>query len=78
MREQGYIFYQSGFQPASRMTGGRDISTFSVSRNPTDRVPLYACWVIAAGLLIHFLVKLYGYIQAEATRRERAVADAAS
>jgi len=78
MREQGYIFYQSGFQPASRMTGGRAISTFSVSRNPTDQWPLYACWVIAIGMLIHFLVKLNAYIQAEANRRERAAANAAS
>ena len=78
MREGGYIFYQSGYQPASRMTGGVAISTFSVSRNPTDQVPLYACIVIAIGLLIHFLVKLAGYIQAEQLRRERATADAAS
>jgi len=77
MRESGYIFYQSGFQPASRMTGGRAISTFSVSRNPTDRVPLYACVVIAIGLLWHFLVKLYGYSRTEIRRRERAT-DAAS
>jgi hypothetical protein len=77
MRQSGYIFYQSGFQEASRMTGGRRISTFSVSRNPTDRVPLYACIVIAIGLLWHFLVKLYGYTLAEARRRER-VSDAKS
>lgn len=78
MRQDGYIFYQSGFQPASRMTGGVAVSTFSVSRNPTDQVPLYACIVIAIGLLIHFLVKLYGYVQAESIRRERAAADASS
>ncbi|MHC4953630.1 MAG: cytochrome c biogenesis protein ResB [Planctomycetota bacterium] len=77
MRHSGYIFYQSGFQPPSRMTGGRAISTFSVSRNPTDRVPLYACIVIAIGLLWHFLVKLYGYTMAEVRRREK-VANAAS
>ena len=77
MRQSGYIFYQSGFQEASRMTGGRKISTFSVSRNPADRVPEYACWVIAFGLSWHFLVKLYGYILAEKRRRER-VTDAAS
>ena len=77
MREDGYIFYQSGFEPASRRTGGVSISTFSVSRNPTDQVPLWACVVIAIGLLWQFLVKLYGYILAEAGRRERA-ANAAS
>jgi len=77
MREGGYIFYQSGFQEASRMTGGRVISTFSVSAEPIDKKPLYACIVIAIGLAWHFLIKLYGYYMAEVTRRERA-ANAAS
>jgi len=36
-----------------------------------DRVPLYACIVIAIGLLWHFLAKLYGYKMAEARRVKR-------
>lgn len=71
MREGGYIFYQSGYVEASPQTGNREISIFSVSRNPSDRVPLYACIVIAIGLLWHFLAKLEGYIRAERVRRER-------
>jgi len=71
MRESGYIFYQSGYMEWSPQTRGREVSTFSVSRNPSDRVPLYACIVIAIGLLWHFLVKLVRYIDAEKTRRER-------
>ncbi|MHC4939281.1 MAG: cytochrome c biogenesis protein ResB [Planctomycetota bacterium] len=73
MRQDGYIFYQSGFQDLGRR--GK-ISTFSVSRNPADRIPEYACWVIAIGLVWHFLAKLLGYIRAEQRRREK-VADVA-
>jgi hypothetical protein len=71
MRQQGFTFYQSGFQAASAMTGGQNVSTFSVSRNPTDRVPLYACILIAIGLVLHFLTKLLSHVRAEAARRER-------
>jgi len=71
MREQGFIFYQSGYQPASRVTGGREISTFSVSRNPSDRIPWVAVTIIALGLVFHFGLKLFLYIQSEMVRRER-------
>jgi hypothetical protein len=76
MREGGYIFYQSGYQEASRMTGGKELSTFSVSHNPSDRVPWVAVTIIAVGLLIHFGIKLRKYIRAEAARRERLAHDA--
>ncbi|MEM8884762.1 MAG: cytochrome c biogenesis protein ResB [Planctomycetota bacterium] len=71
MREEGYTFYQTGFQRAGGGTG-KDISTFSVVKNPTDRVPLYACIVIAIGLVIHFATKLERYMRAENKKRELA------
>jgi hypothetical protein len=73
MRQRGFTFYQSGFQPASGMTGGVAVSTFSVSRNPTDRVPLYSCILIALGLVMHFLSKLLGHVRAESKRRDRRI-----
>lgn len=64
LRESGYTFFQSSY---NRARDGRWISTFSVVRNPADQVPLYACIVMALGLVIHFLRKLLLHIRG--TRR---------
>lgn len=63
LRRSGYTLYQSGFiEPTDG--GGRWWSTFSVVRNPADRVPLWACVVITAGLLAHFTQKLLRHLRA--------------
>ena len=77
MRREGYTFYQSGWGPQNAGPGARLYSVFSVVRNPTDQVPAYACFIIALGLLIHFCIKLYGYIRAE-SRLQGATQHAAS
>ena len=40
-------------------------STLAVVRNPADQYPLYACIVIAAGLVLHFSRRLTRYVSAE-------------
>jgi hypothetical protein len=35
-------------------------------RNPADQYPLYACIVIATGMILHFGRKLTRYIRVEA------------
>jgi hypothetical protein len=65
LRDQGYTLYQSGWGPQDAPEGAPLFSTFSVVRNPADRVPLIACLVIAAGLLLHFGRKLFLHIQAQ-------------
>ncbi len=66
LRHAGYTFFQSGFR---ELGGGRFQSTFSVVRNPADAVPLYACLVMAAGLVLHFLRKLIRHVRDTAGRR---------
>ena len=63
LRDQGYVLYQSSWGPADAPPGTPLFSTLSVVRNPADQYPLYACIVIALGLVMHFSWKLVGYIQ---------------
>jgi hypothetical protein len=55
LRDGGYTFFQSSYREDE---DGKWSSTFSVVRNPADSIPLYACIVMATGLLVHFLRKL--------------------
>ncbi|MCG3133291.1 MAG: hypothetical protein HMLKMBBP_00416 [Planctomycetes bacterium] len=66
LRQSGYTLYQSGFiEPADGSSpGARWWSTFSVVRNPADRVPLWSCLVITAGLVLHFTRKLVRHLRA--------------
>lgn len=38
-------------------------SEFEVSFNPSDSWPMFACFVIAFGLLVHFVAKLRRFLQ---------------
>lgn len=69
LRYKGYTLFQSGWGPQNAGPGERLFSTFSVVKNPADQWPLYSCIVIAVGLLIHFLQKLFSYLRAENRRR---------
>ncbi len=62
LRHGGLVLFQSGFNQGP---GGREMSTFSVVRNPSDYWPLYACIVIGVGLLIAFVPKLLKYVRAQ-------------
>jgi hypothetical protein len=66
MRHKGYAFYQSSW-------GGGDnqakYSVLSVVKNPADKFPQYACTVVAAGLFIHFCLRLIAYLRKQ--NRER-------
>ncbi|MEO6596974.1 MAG: cytochrome c biogenesis protein ResB [Planctomycetota bacterium] len=62
LRKDGYVVYQTNWGPQPR--GGPPwYSVFEVSYNPSDMWPAIACGVIALGLLVHFLLKLYGFLQ---------------
>lgn len=77
LRHRGYIMYQSSYDPIGRDADGRTVyaTVLAVSENPADRVPLWACVIIALGLLIHFCMKLYKHITVESRRQARATAD---
>lgn len=65
LRSQGLVLYQSSWGPSNARPGDRLFSTLAVVRNPADQYPLYACIVIAIGLLLHFGTKLRRYIRSE-------------
>lgn len=68
LRKDGYVFYQTSWGPQNSPNGPY-YSTFEVASNPSDKWPEYACWVIAAGMALHFLQKLFRFIMAENRRR---------
>ncbi len=68
MRHNGYIFYQTRYQPPDEKSNGSFYSIIAVVRNPSDQWPLYSCLIIALGLVIHFGTKLLGYARAQQAR----------
>ncbi len=71
LRHDGVTLYQSGWGPEGGKPGAKLYSIFSVVANPSDRVPLIACIIIAAGLLLQFLLRLFRHLEAEGRRRAR-------
>jgi hypothetical protein len=65
----GCKLFQSGFIEPDKGGGGKWWSTFSVVKNPADKVPLIACIVITVGLLLHFVQKLVRHVRTQTWRR---------
>ncbi|MBI1320246.1 MAG: hypothetical protein GC168_15070 [Candidatus Hydrogenedens sp.] len=63
MRYKGYTFYQSSWGPQNAGPGVPRYSVLEVARNPADRVPLYACALIAFGMVVHFGQKLVVFLR---------------
>ena len=72
LRKDGYVFFQTnwGPQPRSRRKGPPWFSVFEVAKNPSDAWPKYASYVVGAGFLLHFLLKLYFYLNSSTWRRQ--------
>jgi hypothetical protein len=70
LRHEGHTFYQSTFV---RLAEGSSRSGLAVVRNPTDRVPAIACFIIAIGMMVHFGTKLARYLTAQSKLRAAAV-----
>lgn len=66
LRDAGLVVYQASWGPSDARPGQPLFSTFAVVRNPADHMPLYACIVIAAGLIFHFSRKLVRFVRLEA------------
>jgi hypothetical protein len=71
LRHNGYTLYQSGWGPQEARPGQPLYSSFSVVRNPTDRVPIVACVIIFAGLLVRFGQRILRHIEAQGRRAGR-------
>ncbi|GMV99700.1 MAG: hypothetical protein AMXMBFR84_08390 [Candidatus Hydrogenedentota bacterium] len=73
LRHKGYTFYQASWIPADPAAGRPVMSSFAVTKDPADRIPLYACIVITVGLLLHFGQKLVVYLRREQKRIQQEV-----
>jgi hypothetical protein len=71
LRHGGLVLFQSSYGPSDARPEDRFFSVFSVVRNPSDHWPLYSCIVIAVGLLMAFLPKLYRFVRAQSQMRAR-------
>ena len=69
LREGGLVLFQSGWGPQDAPPGAPLYSTFSVVDNPSDKWPEYSLWVITAGMLITFLVRLTKFLGSESRKR---------
>ena len=58
VRSQGYALFQSTFDDGSQSGAKVKRSGFQVVENPSDHWPLISCIIVAAGLLIHFVMML--------------------
>lgn len=77
LRKDGYVFFQTnwGPQPGGRLEGPPWFSIFEVAKNPSDKWPELASYVVLLGLLLHFIPKLFRYL-GSSTRRAALQADA--
>ena len=66
LRQDGLVLYQASWGPSNARPGDPLFSTLAVVRNPADHYPLYACIVIAIGLVLHFSRKLIRHIRSQA------------
>jgi len=61
LRFAGLTFYQAGFENNDRTT------ILQVVRNPSWRLPYFACGLMSLGLLIQFGISLTGFIRKRST-----------
>ncbi|MCC7012377.1 MAG: cytochrome c biogenesis protein ResB [Planctomycetes bacterium] len=65
LRQDGLVLYQASWGPSNARPGDPLFSTLAVVDNPADQYPLYACIVIAVGLVMHFTRKLAKHIKSQ-------------
>jgi hypothetical protein len=68
LRQEGLVLYQASWGPSNARPGDPLFSTLAVVRNPADRYPLYACIVIATGLVLHFARRLVRHVRSQTPR----------
>ena len=67
MRYKGFTLYQASW---NEPINGLEYSGFEIVTNPADQWPERCMWISAIGLLIHFSIKLFSYLERE-TRNEK-------
>jgi hypothetical protein len=62
MRYSGLTFFQASWGPQDAKPGTPLFSVFEVVRNPADKWPEYSLYIVTFGLLVHFVMKLAGFV----------------
>lgn len=71
MRYEGLTFFQASYGPEGAKPGEKMYSIFEIVRNPADKWPEYSLYIVAVGMLITFLTKLFGHLSAAARKRNQ-------
>ena len=71
MRYGGFTLYQASWGPPGAKPGDRLYTSLAVSRNPADQWPKYGTYVVAVGMSIHFLQKLFAYLRRSSRARQK-------
>ena len=64
LRYKGYTLYQTSWDD----TGERMLSAFTVKTNPSGQWPKIAIYVCGIALFVHFILKLFGFVNASIAR----------
>ena len=72
MRYEGYTFFQASYGPPGAGPGDKMYSVFEVVKNPADKWPEYSLWIVAFGMAVTFLIKLFSFL-AGGSRKKRHV-----
>ena len=70
MRYEGFTFFQASYGPPGAGPGDTMYSVFEIVKNPADMWPEYSLYVVAFGMLVTFLTKLFGHLQSAAKKRK--------
>jgi len=68
LRYKGFTVYQASWGPQDAPPGAPLFSVLAVARNPAERVPLYACLIIACGLTLHFTIRLLRHLKVQGSK----------
>jgi hypothetical protein len=69
MRHNGLTFFQASWGPQDAKPGAQLFSVFEVVRNPADKWPEYSLYIVTFGLLVHFVMKLAGFVVGATRKR---------
>ncbi|MEM9479731.1 MAG: cytochrome c biogenesis protein ResB [Verrucomicrobiota bacterium] len=69
LRDDGYAIFQADYGPKDVPVGEETYSVFQVAKNPTDHLPLVVCVVIGIGLLIHYCIILFRFLDRSSAKK---------
>jgi cytochrome c biogenesis protein ResB len=72
MRYEGLTFFQASYGPPGAGPGEKMYSVFEIVKNPADKWPEYSLWIVSAGMLLTFIIKLGSFLGAN-SRKSRNV-----